>query len=82
MRVMSRSRKFLMARAWRKSRPDGERNSPGRHAVGDPSSPGHAQRLQRDRLQRETGFKRTDKIISFNGLNPKSKFLVFIHSNS
>jgi hypothetical protein len=46
------------------------------------SSPGHAQRLQRDRLQRETGFKRTDKIISFNGLNPKSKFLVFIHSNS
>jgi hypothetical protein len=63
MRVMSRSRKFLMARAWRKSRPDGERNSPGRHAVGDHLKSGpraeasKGQASKGDRLQRETGFK-------------------------
>ena len=34
MRVMSRRRKFLMGRAWRKSLSDSERNSPGRCPSG------------------------------------------------
>lgn len=49
----------------------------GNRRAGTPlaitSSPGSAQNGFKG-----TGFKRTDKIISFNGLNPKSKFLAFI----